>query len=321
MFKSIIFLTFFISGSFIFAQPYAPQAGTPGSTAIYKGSTSFTAWATDIRVVRGFQNIQLPGLGLASSGVPENAIGYPDGNVVSLGDKGYAVATFEHPIRDGQGYDFAVFENGSVGYLELATVAVSSDGVNYYMFPSHSLTQTHTQLGTFDTPVAQNLHNLAGKYIGDYGTPFDLSDIQNAPLLDKQAVRFVKITDVCGSLNPVYATYDSYGNKINDSFPTPFPSGGFDLQAVGVIHEQLLSEEIFDLSTLKVYPNPFTTKLFISDDYNSEIEYELKDLLGKTLLRGRYYGGSIDTGSLPSGVYLLTLQSQGKKRNLKMIKK
>ena len=34
-----------------------------------------------------------------------------------------------------------------------------------------------------------------------------------------------------------YASYDSQGHQINDPWPTPFPTGGFDLDAVGVIHQ------------------------------------------------------------------------------------
>ena len=37
-------------------------------------------------------------------------------------------------------------------------------------------------------------------------------------------------------MNNLYASYDSQGNIINDPFPTPFETGGFDLDAIGVIH-------------------------------------------------------------------------------------
>lgn len=35
-----------------------------------------------------------------------------------------------------------------------------------------------------------------------------------------------------------WSSRDSVGNKINDPWPTPFPTGGFDLDAVGVIHQR-----------------------------------------------------------------------------------
>ena len=46
----------------------------------------------------------------------------------------------------------------------------------------------------------------------------------------------VRITDVVGSIDPALGTKDSLGNLINDPFPTPFASSGFDLNAVGVIN-------------------------------------------------------------------------------------
>jgi hypothetical protein len=36
-----------------------------------------------------------------------------------------------------------------------------------------------------------------------------------------------------------WSNFDSLGNKINDPWPTPFFTGGFDLDAVGVIHRKL----------------------------------------------------------------------------------
>ena len=39
-----------------------------------------------------------------------------------------------------------------------------------------------------------------------------------------------------GSINPLYATYDSLGNMVNDPWPTNGASSGCDLDAVGVIN-------------------------------------------------------------------------------------
>ena len=47
----------------------------------------------------------------------------------------------------------------------------------------------------------------------------------------------LKIIDVIGSIDSNFCNYDQYLNKINDPFPTPFPSSGFDLDAVGVINQ------------------------------------------------------------------------------------
>ena len=50
------------------------------------------------------------------------AIGAPGNGVVSLGDGGYALLTFEKPIKNGID-DFAIFENSfSDTFLELGLV-------------------------------------------------------------------------------------------------------------------------------------------------------------------------------------------------------
>lgn len=223
------------------AGTYAPAAGQSGSTAISMNDATFVSWATGIDIVRGYKDISNPSGGLASYGTPANALSKAAGtssDVVSLGDAGIATLTFAAPIINGAGWDFAVFENGfSDTYLELGFVEVSSDGLNFFRFNSVSQTQTETQVGSFGSVDATDLNNLAGKYRQGYGTPFDLAELAGISGLDINHVSYVRIIDVIGSINPLYATYDSLGNIVNDPFPTAFTSGGFDLDAVGVIHQ------------------------------------------------------------------------------------
>ncbi|MEM1001677.1 MAG: T9SS C-terminal target domain-containing protein, partial [Bacteroidota bacterium] len=117
-----------------YAQIYPPAAGQSGSTAISAESASFVGWATNISVERGFIDISNPstqdmGSNIASFGLPEDALGLATNTPVSLGDGGIATLTFDTPISDGPGFDFAVFENSfNDTFLELAFVEVSSDG-------------------------------------------------------------------------------------------------------------------------------------------------------------------------------------------------
>ena len=130
------------------------------------------------------------------------------------------VLEFSDYISDNEGFDFAVFENSfSETFLELAFVEVSSDGINFFRFPSTSLTDSSSNVGTFGNLEATNLNNLAGKYSAGYGTPFDLAELPDTSLLNKQAIQYVKIIDVIGT-NSVYGSFDSNGNKIIDPFPT-----------------------------------------------------------------------------------------------------
>lgn len=222
----------------------AAFAGPYTESGVAAGSPQIAGWATGVAsLVRGPQDIASPGGPLASFGAGPASLGPADGSVVSLGDGGSITLTFAQPIRDGAGADFAVFENGfafgNSVFAELAFVEVSSNGTDFYRFPSVSLTQTATQLGAFGGIDPTNVFNLAGKH-ADQGTPFDLAALAGVwPLLDVNSVTHVRVIDVVGRIAPV-GTYvpsvDSLGNIINDPYPTAFASGGFDLDAVGVIN-------------------------------------------------------------------------------------
>jgi hypothetical protein len=61
-----------------------------------------------------------------------------------------------------------------------------------------------------------------------------------------------------GSLLPEIGSRDFAGNLINDPWPTPFPSSGFDLHAIGYIHfaiPESLNEKIGN-DQVSIFPNP-----------------------------------------------------------------
>ena len=226
---------------------FAPAQDQPGTTAMHADSSAFVAWATGCVAEPGPMNITNPGAGTAGAGWPaSNVIGPPEGTygVTCLGDGGMATVTFSSPICNRPGPDFAVFENGfenaqTPGYwfLELGFVEVSSDGENFFRFPAYSNTQTVTQLGGMGCIDPSQIHNLASKYGAMYGTPFDLDEVPDDPMLDKDHITHVRIVDVVGCIDPEYATFDCQGHPVNDPWPTSFASGGMDLDAVGVIHD------------------------------------------------------------------------------------
>ena len=209
------------------AGPFAPAAGEAGSTAIIQSSSSFVGWAT------GYLDYQ-PGPNVdAGFQTPAKALGAATGDptdVVVLGDSGRITLTFGSFITNGTGADFAVFENSfSNTFLELAWVEVSSNGTDYFRFPNFSLTQN--AIGAFGSLDPTNLDGLAGKYRGGYGTPFDLDILKTVPGLDVNAVRYVRIVDIVADGTAL----DSMDRPIYDPHHT-VGSGGFDLDAVGVIH-------------------------------------------------------------------------------------
>ena len=238
----------------VVAGPYPGAAGTEGSDAVAHDDAEIVAWASGVaELTRGPAKITDLSAGYAGFGAATDALGpsvsdNPDDvyDVVSLGDGGSITLTFDHPIRDGDGWDFAVFENGftqpgsPTGFLELAFVEVSSDGVNFFRFPAVSLTQTMTQVGPFAWIDPTNLHNLAGKYAQGRGTPFDLAELAPVaaadPRLDLAAITHVRLVDVVGVINSPHTRHDSLGNAINDPWATTFTTGGFDLDAVAVRH-------------------------------------------------------------------------------------
>lgn len=216
--------------------PFAPAAGQEGSTAIAHNDPAFIAWAT------GYENYRVgPGVDEQWK-TPEKALdkagdsggtGTPNFtyDIVVLGRAGEITLTFDKPIKNGEGADFAVFENSfNDTFLELAWVEVSSDGQNFYRFPNYSFTEDPVSAYGATDPTM--IHNLAGKYRGGFGTPFDLEDLKGKPGLDINNITHVKIVDIVGNGTAL----DSLGNPIYEAYPTS-GSGGFDLDAVGVIHQ------------------------------------------------------------------------------------
>lgn len=326
--NTILLPVFFIVVSNVFSQ-YPPPAGQEGSTAIHQDSSVFVNWVTACTVFRGPMDISNTGAGLSSAGDPVNASGKADNQVVSLGDGGAAMMTFEKPVTNGTGPDFAVFENSFLDdFLELAFVEVSSNGVDFFRFDAISLTQTNEQVASFGLLDATKIHNLAGKYRVEYGTPFELDDLPNDPNLNKDKITHIRVVDVVGSIAEDYATFDSQGNKVNDPWPTAFESCGFDLDAVGVIHESSQSvESRKELSRIRVYPNPANEVLYISsEEHLGNLELLICDLSGKPVYSKEsvtFSEGTIEISLdvLAPGIYIGTLISDGYSHSFKVIRR
>ena len=239
--KGLIVLPLFIAvmlyASESKAGPYPPAAGQPGSTAVSSASSAFIAWAT------GFTNY-IPGAEVSSTyRKPERALGKSGGDsgdpifdIVSLGRGGSITLTFDLPIKNDEGWDFAVFENSfSDGFLELAYVEVSSNGSDFIRFENDSLTRN--PVGAFGAIDTTDISGLAGKYRAGFGTPFNLGDLASEDLVlngtvNLSRITHVKIVDIVGD-----GSYrDTGGQVIYDPFPTT-GSAGFDLDAVGIRYE------------------------------------------------------------------------------------
>ncbi len=207
-------------------------------------------------------------------------------DIVSLGDlteeqieanipPGEITLSFEGAIFNGEGYDFAVFENGfplgvlELYWCELAYVEVSSNGSDFVRFPSVSLVPYDSggMPPYFRDIEITDVYNLAGKhpnlYIEFTGTGFDLSEISYAPLVlsgyvDLDNINYVKIVDIPGS-------GDFFDEAIHFGYPSNHPiydpwvtydSEGFDLESIGAINLRYFGDlnidGIVDLEDLSI---------------------------------------------------------------------
>jgi hypothetical protein len=289
---AIIFTTLTCSAQFDGA------GGELGSKSIDKDNSSITAWATSAVIQRGKLQINQSNNSLATLGDSSSAIGPFDGNVLSLGDSGAVTLGFDEPIINSEGYDFAVFENGfRVGfsyYLELAHVEVSDNGTDFVRFPSESLSDTSYQTDNFGYTDPVKLKNLAGKHQAPYGTLFDLEEIG----LDQ--INYIRIVDVIGSVNDSFGTRDSKGRIINDPWPTPFASSGFDLDAVAVVNGSLLNTQEIELAGVKVYPSLARVNEPIHISGQEDMSIEVFNQRGQTILKTNETEIKLDA----SGLYI-----------------
>ena len=146
-------------------------------------------------------------------------------------------------------------------------------------------------------------------------TPFDLEELAFEIALDINHITHLKIIDVVGSIDPNYGSYDHLGNLINDPFPTPYPSSGFDLDAVGVIHEQPLKvKNEFYIENFKCYNGliEFTINEFISKEIIiSIVDINGKKLIEKTLnnIDGKFEF-KMNLNYVKSGLYLMKINAK-----------
>lgn len=309
MLKFLATISFFIFYPCYLLSQFAPAVGKVGSTAIPWDSSCFVNWAYQAQSAVGYRDISQPDSGYANVGSEESAVGKArSAGVISLGDSGSITLYFPNPIVNQPGYDFAVFENAfNDSFLELAHVEVSLDGVKFYRIPSESLTPTQVQTPAFGSTKAEEIHNLAGKYRMPYGTPFDISDLDTTESFFPTEFYWVRIQDVVGCINPRFGTTDSKGRIINDPWPTNFGSSGFDLDAVGVIHQRDA------LSSRQINRSDATTFWFVQNGLvhihsNKGLDgFEIFGNSGEKIFEKKKLGDSKDIilPPLASGAYVL----------------
>ena len=167
-----------------------------------------------------------PGAGFGQGNFPQVVLGPPHGagsgagstDVLSLGNGGEIVLAFDREVLvDGPGVDLLVFENPFVGFVETGFVAASDDGVIWHEWPCDPLdvdggypgcAGVHPVFSSPENAISPTDPATAG------GDGFDLATI------GLSRARFVRIRD----------------SGANRYAP---PSGGFDLDAVAIVHAVL----------------------------------------------------------------------------------
>lgn len=318
------FALLFLSTGLLTQAQFAPRNGWVGSTAVPKDSSIIISWASGVQDHRGWLDIRYPDSGRVSAGLTDMALGKADGQAVSLGDAGWAVVSFSPVIVNGPGADFAIFENGfhikpnsDSDFLEFAFVEVSSDGQNWVRFPAQTANDTSIQLRTFDGSRATKVHNLAGKYTGGFGTPFDLEELKDSAGIDLTYIAYVRVIDVVGSLVDSLVSRDALGVKINDPFPTSFAQGGFDLDAVGVMHNQQFPNGISEIHGSAPFPNPANagSGILLADE-NTALNWCIYSLDGKEMATGTTAVAGKEIGA---GIYVVRYCMEGNWKSFKWV--
>ncbi|MGB0999772.1 MAG: T9SS type A sorting domain-containing protein [Flavobacteriales bacterium] len=297
----------------ILMSPYQVQAqnfpgivGEANSTAIHAQSPLIKSWLSDsVYIERGWINSSDESLGLADFGSPEDALGASDPQVVSLGDGGSALYVLNAPLADVDGFDFAVFENGFDDYfLEFAHVEVSSNGIDFVRFPSVSNTAIDEQTDGFGYTATEYVSQLAGKYRGTYGTPFDLSLLLGSNNLNINQITHIKLIDVVGSVDPEFGSYDSQNQLINDPWPSPFSSSGFDLDALALLHPE---------SSVSIEEHQNGFPVFVNNNIlQSKADWQsisIFSLDGRPILHSKS-GHTLNLSHLKPSVYIYQIQTE-----------
>ncbi len=285
--------------------------------------------------VVSFNKGTLSSFGQSSDYFPANILGAPDKEasdtigsanpeeVCALGYGGEIVLEFtDNIIVNGPGSDFTVFENAfiqkagpaaGIVFAEPAKVAVSKDGINFIEFPFDSLS-LEGLAGKTPTNGANN--PLEPGISG--GDSFDLG------IIGIDSVRFVKLTDVTAIVknNPNHPYFN----------PSTMLFNGFDLDAVVAINSNAIvssvntSEKTQPKNDLLIstYPNPAKkstdSKISVSWNAKAQSEYRviLYNIIGEkisTIFEGTANSGNneieFSINNLPSGVYLIALNSEG----------
>ena len=126
----------------------------------------------------------------------------------------------------------------------------------------------------------------------------------------------------------IYCNYDNSNNKINDPWPTPFPSSGFDLDAIGVINQQPLEVKLVKNIYNIICTNPFnkSIELLYESSINELTKIKLFNSNGAIVKELNHFSTiglnsiNISSNNLSKGFYIINIENNNSNTKLKLIK-
>lgn len=290
-----------------------------------------TGWGADslISVTPG------TGAGYGAAYVPSNVLGLPDTTgrgdvaaidprqILSLGLGGEIVLMFKHhPIIDGPGPDFTVFENAfyyTIGaneriYAEPGEISVSADGVHFVPFPFDSLTLR----GCAGVTPTNGDRDPADPSVSG-GDSFDLRDV------GMDTVRYVRIRDVTSVIinNPQSPFRDPTLNGFDLDAVVAVNGVGLERTAAVAAVQAPAAPALADIS-----PNPMRSsgELRVRMERAGRIRILMNGVLGervRTLVDEEVEAGSyrysFDANGLANGAYFIMLEEDGVPRGARRV--
>lgn len=156
-----------------------------------------------------------------------------------------------------------------------------------------------------------------------------------AEVVGAELANAVAGTDVTGSFNltipdSTTPTTDLTGNlnyKINIELKqTPEQStwlaGQYPATQINLKASTASVNDVSFLNEVKIFPNPVENNIQLKglDNIDSAI-IKISNILGKDVIQTKLDSNKIDVSNLKSGIYILSIQSRDKSKNIKFIKK
>lgn len=259
-----------------------------------------------------------------------------------------SIATFTYNLSAASKYQ--LIASGIVspsGYAPSATTA-PFNLTAYASARERSLNNNNTDVlvyhGATDAPAVNVVAEGSGTVVSNmaYGT-FNASGYLQLPSNTAAGNYILHVTDVAGTttVESFSAPLNTLGTSglalsvvasgfldpsVNSNGPAfglwaALPTGGNLVQLPPIVITGIKNENLI-LSSVNVFPNPFTNQLNLTNASGNTLNVSLSDISGKEILNNEVNTElySLDTDQIPAGVYFLKISSNKENKVYKLIK-